>query len=132
MSHPLVTERRAERNRRLDAARRYAEALDGELADPVAVVVVGSTDRGDWNLWSDIDAVVVADGLPPRGRDRLALTIRVDHPGLQGVAWTPSELDERRRRGDPMVTEADTVGVVVWGRLPPPEQAGSLMAVDPG
>ena len=42
-------------------------------------------------------------------------------PGLQPVGWTPAELAERRRRGDPIARECDTVGVVVYARLPPPE-----------
>jgi len=40
-------------------------------------------------------------------------------PGLQALGWTPAELAERRRRGDPIARECDSVGVVVHGVLPP-------------
>ena len=38
-----------------------------------AVMLTGSVARGDFNVWSDIDVVVVAESLPERLRDRLAL-----------------------------------------------------------
>lgn len=119
MTHPVLERRRAGRAARVEAARGYANTLAGELDGLVAVVVIGSVARGDWNQWSDIDTLVIAESLPPDGRARLERTVRSDHPGVQGVAWTPGELVQRRQRRDPMAVEADEVGVTVWGRLPP-------------
>jgi predicted nucleotidyltransferase len=84
----------------------------------VAAVVVGSVARGDFNHWSDLDVLVVADDLPDRWLDRCEALAPVP-PGLQPIGWTPNELAARRRRRDPIALEAGTVGVTVWGTLPP-------------
>ncbi len=73
---PILARREAERRARIDLARSWATELDRRLAGRVrliAAVVVGSVARGDFNLWSDLDVLVVADGLPAGGRDRLDL-----------------------------------------------------------
>lgn len=102
----------------IDSVAEWAPILAGRLDGLVAVVVFGSVARGDFNKWSDIDVLVVADGLPASGRDRLELLMRDSPPRVQPVGWTPAELDTRRIRRDPIAREADTVGVVVHGRLP--------------
>jgi uncharacterized protein len=82
-----------------------------------AVVVFGSVARGDFNAWSDVDVLVIADELPDGGRPRLALLHDPAFPGIEPVGWTPEELATRSRQGDPIATEAATVGVVVLGEL---------------
>jgi predicted nucleotidyltransferase len=39
----------------------------------VASAVVASVARGDFNVWSDVDVVVVAEGLPERAPERGAV-----------------------------------------------------------
>lgn len=117
MTHPVVQRRRRERAERIGVARRWARKLADQRAVH-AVVVVGSVARGDFNKWSDLDVLVVAEDLPDSGRERLALLHDGAPPGLQPVGWTPAELAQRRRRRDPIAREADAVGVVVFGALP--------------
>ena len=117
---PVVERRRAEQRARIEMAAAWAEQLAARQ-EVTAVVVFGSTARGDFNKWSDVDVLVVAPELPGDWRTRAALLMSGAPPGLQPVGWTPAELDERRRRGDPMARESDTVGVTVHGRLPPPK-----------
>lgn len=119
MTHPVVARRRAEQAAQFERARSWAAGLPDQLA-VVAVVVFGSVARGDFNRWSDLDVLVIADVLPPTGRERLARLHHGAPPGLQPVGWTPADLADRRRRGDPIAVEATTVGVVVWGSLPDP------------
>ncbi len=118
MTHPVVARRRAEQAARIERARVWAAELPSDL-NVVAVVVVGSVARGDFNRWSDLDVLVIAEALPATGRERLELLHRDAPPGLQPVSWTSADLAGRRRRGDPMAVEATTVGVVVRGSLPP-------------
>jgi predicted nucleotidyltransferase len=93
----------------------YVATLNGRLP-VVAAMVVGSVARGDFNLWSDIDLVVVIDrDLPARAVDRLALADEGRPPGIQAVLWTPGEFADALRRNNPMAVEAITVGVVVRG-----------------
>ncbi len=102
----------------MDRAASWAAALPDELG-VVAVVVFGSVARGDFNKWSDIDVLLVAEHLPSSSRDRIELLFADRPGGLEPVGWTPSELVERRRRRDPIAREANEVGVVVRGALPP-------------
>ncbi len=117
VTHPVIARRQAERDARLDVARRWAAGLALRI-DVLAVVVVGSVARGDVNKWSDLDVLVVADGLPADGRHRLDLLGIGAPPGLQPVGWAGAELRSRRACRDPIALDADQVGVVVCGALP--------------
>lgn len=77
------------------------------------MVVFGSVARGDFNLWSDIDVVVVADHLPDRLLDRLdAIGQR---PRVQPVPWTPDEWTSQHARNNPIVAECLERGVWLVG-----------------
>ncbi|MGH8875672.1 MAG: nucleotidyltransferase domain-containing protein [Acidimicrobiia bacterium] len=117
--HPIIRRRRAEQAGRIATANAWAEDLASRL-ELVAVVVFGSTARGDFNRWSDLDVLVVARDLPATARDRLELLMLEAPPGLQPIGWTPEDYSDRRRRDDPIIKEAETVGVVVSGSLPRP------------
>jgi predicted nucleotidyltransferase len=88
-----VVRRRRERAERIAQATAWAVQLERRLRVH-AVAVVGSVARGDFNKWSDLDVLVIADGLPGDPLERLAL---LDTGAL--------------------AVEADTIGVVVRGRL---------------
>ena len=116
MTHAIVRRRRRERAERIAQATAWAERLAHRL--PLrAAVVVGSVARGDFNKWSDLDVLVIADELPDDSLERMATLDTDAPPGLQAIGWTPDELAHRRARRDPIAIEADTVGVVVWGHL---------------
>lgn len=117
MTHPVVVRRRAEQAQRVEQAGLWAARLAQHL--PLdAVVVFGSTARGDFNLWSDIDVLVVSRALPADARQRLELLMADAPPGLQPLGWTPEELERRRARGDPIARECDELGRTVFGALP--------------
>ncbi len=110
----VLAERRAEQERLLGLARDYIRRLSGRI--PVlAAVVVGSVARGDFNVWSDVDVLVVAEDLPERAPERAA-ALGLDAPArVQPVGFTPRELAEAARRGNPLAREALEVGVVLTG-----------------
>lgn len=118
MSHPILVRRRAEQQTRIRCAADWARELAKRL-DLVAVVVFGSSARGDFNKWSDIDVLVIARGLPPDARARLAVLTEAAPPGIQPVGWMPDEFTDRRRHNDPIARECDAVGITVLGALPP-------------
>ncbi len=118
MTIPVVERRRAEQRARIEAVAAWTRHFAAER-EVTAVVVFGSTVRGDFNKWSDTDVLVVAEELPEGWRSRMELLAADIPPGIQPVGWTPAELAERRRRGDPIARECDSVGVVVHGALPP-------------
>jgi predicted nucleotidyltransferase len=123
MTHPVIERRRAEQREKIACVDRYIRTL--KLRLPIeGAWVVGSVARGDFNVWSDIDVVVVAPGLP------LQLLARADlfhdkPPGLQIVAYTPQEFDAALEKKNPLTIEATTVGVELAqsGEKPPDKWA---------
>lgn len=113
----LIGDRRAQRSRLLALARSFAAGLDEGLGIQ-AVVVVGSVARGDFNAWSDIDVLVIADDLPQWWWHRALGVSAQAPPGISVFAWTSSEYLARLDRDDPMAVEASRRGEVVTGRLP--------------
>ncbi len=100
----VIARRRAERERLLIETRAYVEQV-GETVALRAAVVYGSVARGDFNLWSDVDLLVVAEELPDRLLDRLdALPARP--PRVRVVAWTPQEWRAAVARANPIAVEA--------------------------
>lgn len=57
--------------------------------------------------------VVVAEDLPARAPERLALLLAEAPPRVQPVGFTPGELERARRRRNRLVVEADEHGVVL-------------------
>jgi uncharacterized protein len=110
----LLADRRRARERMIALAARYVHALRNRVG-VVAAAVAGSVARGDFNVWSDIDVLVVAEGLPARLPDRGALLASVAPPGVQAVGFSPAEFREAWRRGNRLVREAVEGGVVLEG-----------------
>ncbi len=122
------TERREARARMRALASEYVERFSAR--HPVrAAALVGSVARGDFNVWSDIDVVVVVDALPDRLPDR-ALALAMDAPpGVQAIGFTPPEFERAYSRGDPLAREAVELGQALRGevffsRFRPPRPTG--------
>lgn len=116
MTHSVALRRQAERRERLALVKAFADHLAD--IDVQAVVVFGSVARGDFNVWSDIDVLVVADGVPEQWLDRLSLLSERAPPGVSALAWTSAEWFHELGRHNPIATEALESGVVVRGALP--------------
>jgi predicted nucleotidyltransferase len=78
------------------------------------VVVVGSVARGDFNRWSDVDTVVVAEGFADTLLERLA-QLGPRPAGVEPAAWRPEEAKARLARADPMAVEAMDRGIWLVG-----------------
>lgn len=113
MADPIAY-RRAEQARLLGLAREYVEALSERLP-LVAAAVVGSVARGDFNLWSDIDVVVVADDLPRSILERQALLLRDAAPGIQPIGFEPAEFRTALAKRNRLACEAVEAGVMLAG-----------------
>lgn len=113
MVDPL-SRRREERDQLIALARCYVERLAARLP-VIGAAVVGSVARGDFNVWSDVDVVVLAESLPARLVDRLDLLTRDAPPGVQPAGFTPCELRAAVSRGNPLVMELRAQGVALAG-----------------
>lgn len=119
VTHPVIERRRREQAELLARARSFATQLDPALGVS-AVVVFGSVARGDFNLWSDVDVLVIAEHLPDRWLDRLAAVGDDAPPRVAPIAWTPQEFRRKLGAGDPIAAECLRNGVVVAGALHEP------------
>jgi len=109
-----VAERRAARARMRARAVDYVARLAARR-DVRAAALVGSVARGDFNLWSDVDVVVVLDDLPARVPDRALELSKDAPPGIQPIGFTPAEFDRANQRGDPLAREAVELGQALRG-----------------
>jgi hypothetical protein len=109
--------RRVEREQRLALAREHVEQI-GRRIPVIGAVVAGSIARGDFNLWSDIDVVVVSDALPAPGPTRERVLAGEARPGLELHGYTSAEFTHALDRGDRLALEAAERGVVLIGALP--------------
>lgn len=110
----VVARRRAERRALLGRAEALVEGLDPRLGVR-AVVVFGSVARGDFNVYSDIDVLVVAEHLPGDYGERLDAVGWPPPPRVEPVAWTPSEYRHQLARRNPIAVEAERAGVWLVG-----------------
>jgi len=105
--------RRAEQQVLVERARRFVQGIDEGLGVQAAVVI-GSVARGDFNRWSDVDTVVVAEGLSGSLSERLT-QLGPRPPRVELSPWRPEEARFRLARNDPMAVEAMYVGIWLAG-----------------
>lgn len=112
-THPALQRRKQEQRQLLDSARRYARRLAARV--PIQwVVVAGSVARGDFHDGSDIDVLVLGDALPRHPLRRAELLFAVTEGGVEPKGLTLDEVDRELARGNPLVAEALSRGVVVY------------------
>lgn len=99
-SHPVVERRRAER-----AALRRRLRIE-------RAVVFGSVARGDFNRWSDVDLLLVSDDFEGPHLRRLE-QLGDRPPRIEPLCWTTAEWREHEQRMNPIVMEAEAVGVAM-------------------
>lgn len=88
----VLSERRREHRRLRALAEEYVERLASRLRLQAAALV-GSAARGDFNVWSDIDVVVVSDVLPERLLER-SMLLTLDAPArVQAIGYTTEEFE---------------------------------------
>jgi uncharacterized protein len=111
-----LAERRAERERLLASGREYIEQLQLELP-LVAAAIGGSVARGDFNVWSDVDVLVVTDKLPDGAPERTALLTASAPAHVEPHGYTVPELRRALERRDRFATETVAHGIWLLGRL---------------
>ena len=80
----------------LEQLKRWVERLRARLGK-ATVILYGSYARGDFNLWSDVDVIIVSEAFEGTRFTRRWLLIEPTQPppGVEAVAWTPREAAER-------------------------------------
>ncbi|MEM1558569.1 MAG: nucleotidyltransferase domain-containing protein [Candidatus Bathyarchaeia archaeon] len=102
----ILKERERLREKVLDDCKKWAVSLPFKAS----AILIGSYARGDFNLWSDVDIVLISDltGTP------LEKLKRIDYPpGFEVIPLTLAEFLTLLRRGNPMATEAVEKGIIL-------------------
>lgn len=73
-------------------AEQFAEKAHAALGS-VTVWLYGSVARGDFNFWSDVDVLVVAENLPDHPLKRSELLIQLAPPKVEPIGYTKTEFE---------------------------------------
>jgi len=73
-------------------ANQFAEKAK-EAFGKVSVWLYGSVARGDFNFWSDVDVLLVAEDLPKHPLERLGLLLKLTPPGVEPIGYTKAEFE---------------------------------------
>lgn len=117
----VFDDRRQQQRALVERASVFAGNLDDRLGVQ-AVVLFGSVARGDFNLWSDVDVLVIAAHLADRWLDRIE-SVGESAALVQPVIWTPSEWTVQLARKNPIALEAINRGIWLVGS--PEDLAGT-------
>ncbi|MCE4613757.1 MAG: nucleotidyltransferase domain-containing protein [Desulfurococcales archaeon] len=103
----------------------YAEELRQALGR-ATVILYGSYARGDFNVWSDVDVIIVSEAF--EGRRFLQRQALIPDPpegleGLSPIPWTPGEARVMLRKpawrkalkNAIVVIDDYSIGGLVWG-----------------
>ena len=102
----ILKERRALREKVIEEARRWASNLPFKSS----VILIGSYARGDFNLWSDVDIVLIAE-LQGNPLERLKA---IDYPpGYEVIPLTPKEFLTLLSKRSPIAMEAISNGIIL-------------------
>jgi len=103
----VIKERRRVREEVIGKVSEWARSLPFKCT----VVLVGSYARGDFNLWSDVDVLVISDELKGTPLERMK---NIDAPsGFQVIPLTVEEYRWQEKKGNSLVVEAKRKGVLV-------------------
>jgi len=103
----VVEKRRELRRKIIETASSWVSSLHLRLT----AVIIGSYARGDFNLWSDVDLLMVStdfEGSPVEGLRALQIPA-----GFQVIPLTPEEFNRLRVKGDRLASEAIDSGVIL-------------------
>lgn len=90
--------------------------------NPEKVILFGSLVEGEADEYSDLDLLVIKDTkVPPLQRMQEAIRLCRGKPplttiGIDCLVYTPAELEERLRLGDPFIKQIIARGKVVYER----------------
>lgn len=112
----VIELRKKERKNLLEKAEKYLKMLRVRIG-PLSGVVFGSVSRGDFNDASDIDVLVIAEGLPSHPLRRVDILLSPFVPGVDPKGYTPSEFEELRKKGNPFIHLVLEEGIVLTDEI---------------
>lgn len=86
----VIKRRAEERAAVIEGLRAYSERLRARLGE-ISIVLFGSYARGDFNLWSDVDIIVVSSRFKGVEFVKRCLELMDAPPKVEPICWTPEE-----------------------------------------
>lgn len=111
--YKALREREKKRNKALKKAKIYVSKLRTQI-DVNAAILYGSMARGDFNLGSDIDILIISDALPAHPLKRMELLYSIINGGIEPKGYTISEIQNMLNKNNAMLVDALAHGVVLW------------------
>lgn len=102
----IIRERERRKETIVEEAKRWAKSLTFKCT----AILIGSYARGDFNLWSDIDIVLISEF---KGSPLERLKILDINPGFQVIPLTPTEFKILVKKKDPLAVEALEYGIIL-------------------
>ncbi|MCL4341838.1 MAG: nucleotidyltransferase domain-containing protein [Candidatus Thermoplasmatota archaeon] len=102
----IIERRIKERNMVIDQSRNFAQHLPSNTS----AFLVGSYARGDFNLWSDIDIVVISNFV---GNPLVRLKNIDFPPGFEIIPITPDEFWKMASKNNPLYMEIKKSGIML-------------------
>jgi len=106
-----------ERRRQQRDVQRLASDYVRQLRDllgPLTGVLYGSFARGDFNLGSDIDVLIICDSLPTDPMARSELLYRFVRAGIEPKGYTTAEFARMLHSNNPIALDACEHGITLW------------------
>ena len=113
--HKALIPRARKRQEAISRGAEYVRRIR-ENVDVLAGVVFGSYARGDFNLASDIDVLILSDRLPTDPRRRSELLYEYVEGPIEPKGYTRDEFADLLRRRNPIAVDAVRHGVSVWDK----------------
>ena len=107
-----LEERRRQREEFVDMARTYADKLRGRVGK-LTTIVYGSVSRGDFNLGSDVDILIISEGLPHHPLERMEVLFSCHEPPLEPKGYTPAEFRALLAKPNSAIAEILKDGITV-------------------
>ncbi len=95
-----LQERKRKREELMELAKQFAERAHAALG-AVTVWLYGSVARGDFNFWSDVDVLLVAEQLPDHPLKRQDLLMRIAPLKVEPIGYTKDEFEHLLARRHP-------------------------------
>ncbi|MGQ4891574.1 MAG: nucleotidyltransferase domain-containing protein [Candidatus Njordarchaeia archaeon] len=111
----IIRKREGERLRAIELAKKFLECAKKHFNIKEAYVV-GSYARGDFNEWSDIDLVLVAENVPKSPIERLSKIKEClkAFSKIEPIIISPEVLTELRSKRNPIAVEIEKHGIKIF------------------
>ncbi len=110
----IIEQRRLIREDVIRKAREFTEKVKNCLGK-ISVVLVGSYARGDFNEWSDIDILIIAEDISGNPLERMDYLIGKCPPpaGIEPIIISLNEFIRQKKLETPLSREAYNIGMVL-------------------